>query len=94
MRWMRLKLAGIVLAACVMVPAYAQHRDQYVYEKLHDEEQHLDHTDGLVAQNDKTLMELREQIESYKDYALGFAGCFTLFVGILKFLGRKEEQSA
>lgn len=94
MRWLRVKVAGIALAACVGVPIHAQHRDQALYDQVQRQEEHLKATDADVKANSKDIMELREQIEAYKDYALGFGGAITLAVGILKFLGRKEEQSA
>jgi peptidoglycan hydrolase CwlO-like protein len=95
MKW-SLKVA--FLAALMTIGAaqvtHAQRQDRYVYEKLQEQEKHLDNTDANVKDNAKDIMTLREQIESYKDYALGFSGCLTLFVAALKFLGRKEEQSA
>lgn len=97
MKWMRVKVAGLVLAACVagVMPLHAQrNKDPYVYEKLQEIEKHVDASDGKREDNAKDILALKEQIESYKDYALGFCGCFTLLVAALKFLGKKEEQSA
>jgi hypothetical protein len=108
MRWILRKVVGIViLAACfgVVAMAHAQHADRYFYEKLEEMERHIDNTDKAVKdnaqdcdkdsrQNEKDIIAVREQIEEYKDYALGFGGCFTLFVGFLKYLGRKGDQSA
>lgn len=90
--WRKLVLAGCLGVAAM--PVVAQRHDPYVVEKLQEQEKHLDHTDANITENAKSILALREQIEAYKDYALGFAGCFTLFMGILKYLGRKGEQSA
>jgi hypothetical protein len=94
----KIKLGRVILAALMTISVaqvtYAQRQDRYVYEKLQEVEKHLDNTDGNVKDNAKDILTLREQIEAYKDYALGFSGCLTLFVAALKFLGRREEQSA
>lgn len=98
MTWITKKLGLIVLAVALAAPASVgwaqQRRDQYVYEKLQDIGKHFENTDKNVGDNEKDIQALHAQIEQYKNYAIGFVGCFTLFVGFLKYLGRKEDKSA
>jgi len=83
--------------------AYTQQRndqqylhDQYLYEKIQDQEKHIDNTDSNVKENGKIALQCLSRLDRDEGYAGGFAGALLLIqaLGLLRNFQKKKEQVA
>lgn len=85
----------LIMASIILMPhALAQRQDRYLYEKVTEQEKHLDNTDANVSAVRQMTEDNRETIGEYKAYFLGVSGAiaFLNMLGLIKSFSTKKEQ--
>jgi hypothetical protein len=98
MIWIRQKAARLILASTLACPLllHAQRKDQYLYEKVEEQEKHLDHTDSNVSDTLKVANSNSSRLDRDEGYFAGFMAAVILInaLGLLKNFQRKKDQAA
>lgn len=74
------------------VVAYAQHNDKPTYEKLAEQEKHIDSSDVHIGKLEERVSAIEIELAEWKGYVIGFGGLFSLLqaLGLLKSFKGKD----